>query len=77
MYDSISFYYIAFAVMDILTIPHESTMLLILILSLVYFFTCFFFFFNGIGSLNRDLFTRIIKFQNFHKSPQSRMFQSR
>lgn len=76
MYDSISFYYLAFAVMDLLTIPHESTMLLILILSLVYFLTCFFFK-NGICSLNRDLFTRIIKFQNFHKYPQSRMFQSR
>ena len=49
-------------------------MLLILILSLVYFFN---FFLNGICSLNRYLFTRVVKFQNFHRSPQGRMSQSR
>lgn len=76
MYDSVSFYYIAFAIIE--GPPDHPSWINYALDS--HPFSCLFFhffFLNGICSLNRYLFTRVVKFQNFHRLPQGRMSQSR
>lgn len=69
-----SFQYTAFAVTGFP--DHPSLYFVTMLLVPTHFCLFFFFFLRGLHSLNRDLFTRIIKFQYFPRLSQSTMFPS-